>query len=128
MRIFYWGKDGGKESHVWGFWFIEIKSLFSVVLLVFEEGSREAYHTHAFDALTWFLKGAVLEHLISGKKIRWSPSVLPKLTPKSTFHKVVGIQRTYALSFRGPWKNNWQEYLPQEKRYVKLTNGRKEVA
>ena len=42
MRLFFYGKDGGQYSTVWGYWLIEIKSLFSVVLLRFEGDSREA--------------------------------------------------------------------------------------
>ena len=56
MKLFSKCKDGGKESPVDGYFLIECKGLFSVALLKFNKGGREAYHTHAFDAYTWFLK------------------------------------------------------------------------
>lgn len=128
MKLFQWGKDGGKESKVWGFWFIEIKSLFSIVLLVFEPGSREAYHSHAFNAVTWFLRGKVYEDFLDGKGRPWTPSFRPKFTPRNCFHKVTGAaKKTYALSFRGPWQKTWHEYLPNTRRHVTLTNGRQVV-
>ena len=49
MKLFKYMKDGGPESTVWGYFLIEIKSLFTIVLLHFKNGSREAYHNHAFN-------------------------------------------------------------------------------
>lgn len=45
MNIFYKSKDGGQESTVIGYWLIECKQLFSIVLLKFEGPSRKAFHT-----------------------------------------------------------------------------------
>ena len=50
MRLFFKSKDGGPDSSVTGYWLIESKKLFSIVLLKFDGRSREAYHTHAFNA------------------------------------------------------------------------------
>lgn len=127
MKLISSGKDGGQKSTVVGFWLIEIKWLFSIVLLRFEKGSREAYHTHAFNALTWFLSGEVDEYHKDGRILKWRPSFLPKYTPRNCFHKVYGIKRTYALSIRGPWCDYWKEYLPDSNKEITLTHGRKEV-
>lgn len=127
MRFFFKRKDGGSQSKVMGFWLIEIKSLFSIVLLRFSAGSREAYHSHAFNGLTWFLSGEVVEYHHNGTVKRWRPSLLPKFTPRSCFHKVYGVKTTYALSFRGPWHSTWREYIPAEKKLITLTHGRKIV-
>jgi hypothetical protein len=124
VKLMSYGKDGGKASTVWGFWFVEIKSLFSIVLLCFEPGSREAYHTHSFNALTWFLTGEVDEHHKDGGIIRWYPSFIPKFTSRSCFHKVFAHKKTYALSVRGPWVKTWKEFLPNENKLITLTNGR----
>ena len=40
--------DGGKDSGVTGYWLIEWKRGFSIVLLRFSKGSREAYHSHGY--------------------------------------------------------------------------------
>ena len=127
MKLLAYGKDGGPKSKVWGFWFIEIKSLFSVVLLHFEPGSREVYHSHAFSALTWFLSGEVEERLLNGAIRSWRPSLRPKHTPRSCFHQVWARRRTWALSFRGPWNPTWREYHPGTKSYKLLTHGRVEI-
>lgn len=127
MKVLSYGKDGGQDSNVWGFWFIEIKSLFSIVVLCFEEGSREVYHSHAFNALTWFVRGEVDEHHTDGRVLNWTPSFMPKYTPRSCFHKVFSKKRTWALSIRGPWVEKWQEYNPKTDKTITLTHGRREV-
>lgn len=98
MKFFSVGKSGGPESNVTGYWAVEIKPLFSVVLLKFDVGTRE-----------------------------WKPSIFPKYTPKSRFHKVYAKRRAYALNIRGPWEHKWQEYSAGERKFTTLTHGRKEV-
>lgn len=127
MKFFSKAFDGGKDSTVWGFWIVEIKSLFSITILCFEKGSRENYHSHAFNALTWFVKGEVEEKHLDGRNITWKPSFLPKYTPKGCFHKVFAKERTWAISLRGPWDKYWLEYNKASDSFVKLTHGRKKV-
>lgn len=127
MKILSWGKDGGKDSTVSGLWFIEVKRLFSIVLLRFDNGSRDAFHSHAFNAISWVLSGKLREENAWKTPKEYSPSLLPVLTYKDTFHRVESVGRTWVLSFRGPWAKTWKEYLPQESRFVTLTHGRKEL-
>lgn len=133
MKFMYVGKDGGPESTVWGFWPIEIKGLFSVALLCFEDGSREAYHNHAFNSVSWLLKGALHEmvtHVIGNRAIgfqhlTYRPSLWPIWTPRDRMHKVSSTGRSWVLTFRGPWRDRWQEFRPLEDRVVTLTHGRR---
>lgn len=127
MRFLTLVKDGGRESTVWAYVLVEIKSLFSVMLLRFENGSRDAYHEHAFDCISWVLKGKLTEELLDGTINRYRPSLRPVITRRSTFHQVVSTGRTWVLTFRGPWADKWREYLPAEDRFATLTHGRKEV-
>jgi hypothetical protein len=126
MKWFYKGKDGGYESTVTGYWLCEIKSLFSIVLLKFENGSRDAYHEHAFNSVSWVLSGELIEYGLGKKLLGWyMPSLEPVITKRETYHQVVSIGTTWVLSFRGPWTKTWREYRPEGE--VILTNGRKEV-
>lgn len=126
MKLLSYGKDGGPDSKVFGFWLVEIKWLFSVVVLRFDEGSREVFHSHAFNAFTWWLWGGVYEQYPDGKGRTWVPSIIPKYTPRSCVHKVFGVKRTYALSFRGPWSPTWYE-LDSNLSRTTLTYGRKKL-
>jgi len=127
MRVFYKGKDGGLESTVWGYWLCEFKRLFSIVLLKFENGTRDAYHTHAFNCISWVLSGKLEENNFDGNINIYKPSLIPIVTKRSTFHKVVSTGNTWVISFRGPWLKTWEEYLPIDNKKVVLSDGRKEV-
>jgi hypothetical protein len=125
MKFLEWAKDGGPDSHVSGFFIVEIKSLFSIVLLRFGNGTREAFHSHAFSALTLWLKGKVKEHLLSGESHYWYAGDL-KYTSKKCFHKVEAMGDAWALSFRGPWVDRWRENVKGT--FTTLTHGRKVVS
>lgn len=135
MRILSKAPDGGENSGVTAYFLIEIKGLFSVALLRFNKGSRDAYHSHAFNALTWWLRGSVTEEtliedachfrLLPWYKKDFTPSLKPKFTPKRLIHKIVAKETTWALTFRGPWDNTWKEVRPEGE--VTLTHGRKEI-
>ncbi len=60
-RLLYNKPDGGKDSGVTAYFLIEWKILFSIGILHFQEGSREAFHNHAFNAITFWLSGDVTE-------------------------------------------------------------------
>lgn len=133
MKLFQWHwatKDGGPESKVWCYGF-ESKLFFSVLVLRFDRGSREAFHTHAFNALSWVLRGVLIEWLTDGR-LDWgfgySAGPKPIYTARDRMHMVEGgADRSWVLTFRGPWIDKWREYLPGSKRHITLTHGRKEV-
>lgn len=107
-----WAKDGGPNSPVDAFYIIEIKSLFSIMLLRFGEGVREAFHSHAFNAWTfWISNSPIEERLMDGGLVvsniydKWSW----KYTSRSIIHRYILGARNWALTFRGPWKKTWQE-------------------
>lgn len=124
-RFFYVKPDGGKDSGVKAYFLLECKFLFSIGILHFKKGSREAYHNHAFNALTWWVKGKVTEIKLNGEEKDYSPSLKPKFTSRDNFHKVMAHEDTFALTFRGPWNDTWKEF--RKDKYVTLTHGRKEI-
>lgn len=128
MKLFHKAKDGGPESNVTGYWLIESKKLFSIVLLRFEGKSRENYHSHAFHALTWFIKGAMVECFPDQVFPRlYKRSLIPKLTKRNQFHKVNSVGVSWAFSIRGPWNDTWKEYNPITNEMITLTHGRRVV-
>jgi len=123
-------KDGGGESTVTGYFLIESKRLVTVVLLRFDGPSREAYHEHAFNCVSWLLAGRLQETFANSKSVRrYTPSWLPFITRRSDFHKVSSeTPRSWVLSIRGPWSDTWREQLPLEGNRVRtLTHGREEL-
>lgn len=103
--------DGGKDSPVTAYFLFECKSVGSIALLRFNKGGREAFHTHAFTALTWFLWGTMEEHDIDGTVYKYTRSILPKLTWKTKNHTVQAMETSWCLTIRGPWDRTWTEHL-----------------
>lgn len=136
MKLFQKASDGGKDSGVSAYFLIEWKRVFSIALLHFNTGTREAYHSHAFNALTLWLKGEVEEQrlqrlplifhtcrVITTKRYEGGDW---KLTTRDNMHRVKALTPAWALTFRGPWSDTWQEDRNGE--IVTLTHGRKVVA
>ena len=119
------GKDGGPCSTVHGYWLVEIKRLLSIVLLRFDGASREAFHNHAFNCVSWVLRGRLIELHLDGRTETHGPSLLPVITRRSTFHKVDSDGRTWVLSLRGPWMSTWKEFIPDSGEVVTLGSGRR---
>lgn len=127
MRLFQKAKDGGPESPVDGYFLIEIKKLFSVVLLRFNPGTRETFHSHAFNAVTLWLRGQVTERFAGPywEEKTWKAGQA-KVTRRTDMHRIITPDTgAWALSFRGPWRDTWQEYKAGQ--VTTLTNGRKVV-
>lgn len=127
MKLFFKSKDGGPDSNVTGYWLIEWKSVFSIVLLRFSKGRREAYHSHAFNAVSWIIKGGLSEDRLDTLRTISSlkPSIKPFITTKNNMHRVTGVSDvTWALSFRGPWDVEWFEYFNKSNEMHTLTSGR----
>lgn len=124
MKLFSVSKDGGPKSKVLAFWLTEIKPLFSVALMRFTAESRDEFHSHAFDSVSWVLKGKLTEEHLDGRVERHEPSITPVVTAKSTFHRVKADTVTWVLTFRGPWAKTWFERTPEGK-LVTLGYGRK---
>lgn len=131
MRLFSLTKDGGAESRVWAYNVIESKQFGSIMFLRFEHGSREAFHSHAFNSVSWVLRGKLIEHFHPSMKtshrfVVHNPSRRPIRTFRDTYHKVFSVGRTWVLTFRGPGAPTWRDQAVGEPERV-LTHGRREV-
>ena len=118
-------KDGGPESPVEGYFLFEIKYLGSIAILKFNKGCRENFHTHAFNAFTWFLFGDLEEEDVSGSFYKYTRSLWPKLTKRSKNHRVKAIEESWCFTIRGPWVKTWTEYNQPGKTTTLFTWGRK---
>ncbi len=128
MRFLSKAKDGGPKSTVTGYFLVELKSLFSIALLKFEDGSRDEFHDHAFNSLNFMLTGEVDEEFVDPfLNQTLKPSLKPYSVTRSRMHRVRSRGTTWVLSFRGPWAKTWKEYDPKTKQYSTLTHGRKIV-
>jgi hypothetical protein len=126
MRLLSKAKDGGKDSPIDAYFLVEIKGLFSVALLKFNKGGRTSYHTHAFNALTWFIGGDLTEHDYDGSDYTYERTLIPKLTTRDKNHKVWAERDSWAFTIRGPWHDTWTEDSMVGIHTI-FTHGRKEL-
>jgi len=124
MHICKKRKDGGKNSPVDAYFLIEWKSFFSIAILKFNKGGREEFHTHAFNALTWFIKGQLEEEDVDGSLYNYKRSFLPKVTLKDKNHRVKALTDSWCLTLRGSWCDNWTEYKKDVDTTTKITHHR----
>jgi hypothetical protein len=129
MKFFEKCKDGGPQSPVDAYFLVEIKWLFSIAFLKFNKGHREAYHTHAFHALTWFIKGWMIEEKISDRLEYnlYIKSLIPKLTTRYNLHRVKAREDSWCFTIRGPWQKEWKEFNAKTATTTALTHGRRVI-
>ena len=125
MRILEKAPDGGPKSPVQAYFLCEFKNLFSIALLRFAEGGREEFHTHAFDALTWFLTGDMMEEKIDGTMTKYRRSLMPKVTTRDNNHRVKATKTSWCLTIRGPWTETWTEDNVETNTKTYFGHGRK---
>ena len=105
------GKDGGKDSTVDGVMF-EIKSLFTIGVLRFAPGTREAFHSHAFNCWSIVLKGGLREEFLDPRRnVRWHREGDTVTTYRTDVHQVKAVEETFVLTFRGPWADTWRDVV-----------------
>jgi len=117
-------KDGGPNSPVDAYFLVELKGFFSIAILKFNKGGREAFHSHAFDALTWFIKGELVEEDVSGDLLEYKRSVRPKVTLKNKNHRVKAVVDSWCFTIRGPWVESWTEYKEDSDQTTFFKHGR----
>lgn len=129
MKLLFKSKDGGPESSVTGYWLIESKALFSIAVLRFDGKSREAFHSHAFNALSWVVSGGLLETFLDDTSCFHWKSLWPFLTRRTDFHQVSSVPPTsWVLTARGPWAGVWKEWIPSRNTFIELASGRRIVS
>ena len=124
MKFFNKSKDSCPESPVDAYFLFEIKGLCSVALLKFNKGKREQYHTHAFNAWTWFLGGDLTEEDVDGTLLKYARKFKPKFTGRDKNHRVIAKVDSYCFTFRGPWCDYWTETSDDKTKETCFTHGR----
>jgi hypothetical protein len=106
---------------------LEIKWLFSIYFHVFNTVEQDRFHTHAFGAWAFLIRGGYEEEFIVSGQIR-KKQVRPgmRFIPKAYNHRLLKSEpNTLSILFAGPWSSTWTE---ENDRFVRtLTWGRKEI-
>jgi hypothetical protein len=89
---------------------------------------QNRFHTHAFKAYAFLLRGGYIEEVIEDGKIltrsvsRW---MRPRYLPKNYCHRILRAEpNTWTIVFFGKWVPNWWEYFKNTNTWVKYSWGR----
>ena len=117
------------EGSVTQFIVIENKYLFSLIFYKWNTIKQSRFHTHAFPALAFLIKGWYWERVLFNE-IEMTNFVnqplWPRWLPRNYCHAVDNAKPgTITMVIAGPWQKTWEEYFPDTKTWVTYTWGRK---
>lgn len=112
-KICHWDNTSLGVGNIRRFTIIEIKHLFGIIVNVFNTSNQDRFHSHAFHAFSWMVRGSYYEDVIleNGdvitKKIQRS-----RFIPKNYIHKITkSTPNAISVTFEGPWGSTWNEYF-----------------
>lgn len=104
----------------------EFKPLGGIIINVFNTDTQNRFHSHAFWAFSWMVRGWYNEEVIEGNQII-SKIVKPcfRFIPRNYIHKIQqSSKNAVSITFEGPWHSTWNEYF-DDGRIKTYTWGRK---
>lgn len=109
----------------------ENKHLFSIIFYRWNTIDQIRFHTHAFAAVAFLLKGWYWEKVIFNGITMTNfvnVPIWPRFIPKNYCHAIENAKpNTLTLVLTGPWQKHWYEYFPDTQKWVKYVWGRKKV-
>ncbi len=119
------------EGSVTQYTLFEHKRLFSIIFYKWNTINQIRFHTHAFAAVAFLLKGWYWE------KVRYNGIVMtnfvnvpliPRFLPRNYCHAIENSKPgTMTMVITGPWQKTWWEFFPDTDRWVEYSWGRKKI-
>jgi len=126
------------SGHIIGYTLFESKYLFSIIVYNWKTIDQNRFHSHAFAAVAFLLRGSYREKYYDKKTGEVKEKIVnqwlkPRYLPKNYTHCVLKSEpNTWTIVFVGPWQKHWCEFFPQGTnttlgKWVKYGWGRKIV-
>jgi hypothetical protein len=107
----------------------EWKYLFSIIIYHWKTIKQNRFHSHAFPAVAFLLKGKYEEETYKKGEIKQNivnQWLKPRYLPRNYVHRILKADPgTYTIIFVGPWMKHWYEYFENTKTWIKYGWGRK---
>lgn len=131
MKIFRKSEVVLGQGSVTQYIVFEHKRLFSLIFYKWNTIDQVRFHTHAFAAVAFLLKGWYWEKVMfNGVEMTNFVNVpwIPRFLPKNYCHAVQNAKPgTTTMVITGPWQKHWYEFFPDTKQWVKYNWGRVKV-
>jgi hypothetical protein len=94
---------------------VEFKNLFSIYLHAIDTIQQDRFHTHAFDAIGWTIRGGYSEQVLTNRLRNevieeYYVSTGVRYIPKELNHRIMeSIPGTVTILFTGPYSSIWTE-------------------
>lgn len=120
------------DGHINAYTIFEHKKLFSIIIYHWKTIRQNRFHSHAFAALAFLLKGSYTEERIVNGKVEKNvikDILKPRYLPRNYTHRILEAKpKTWTIVFTGPWIKHWYEYFQDTKTWIKYAWGRKVIA
>jgi hypothetical protein len=122
------------DGYIIAYTLFELKWLFSIIIYNWKTIKQNRFHSHAFPAIAFLLKGEYEEEVLTKNGVitkKVNQFLKPRWLPRNYIHRILkATPSTYTIVFVGPWSKYWYEYFPDVRfnsKWVKYTWGRKIV-
>ncbi len=124
-KILHYEKISLGVGKIQRFILFEFKFIGGIILNIFNTDNQDRFHSHAFHAFSWMIKGWYNEDIILDNKVISKKIVHSRIIPKNYIHKIKeSSKNAISITFEGPWGNTWNEFFDDGR--IKLyTWGRK---
>lgn len=131
MKVFKKKEVALGKGSVTQYTVFEHKRFGSLIFYKWHTIDQIRFHTHAFKAVAFLLKGWYWEKvLFNGIEMTNFVNVpwIPRFLPRNYCHAIQNAKPgTMTMVITGPWQDNWFEYFPDTKKWVKYGWGRKKL-
>lgn len=119
------------DGYIIAYTIFEHKYLFSIILYHWKTIRQNRFHSHAFPAVAFLLRGEYKEEVYRRGEIiqktvnQW---LKPRYLPRNYTHRILEAKpKTWTVVFTGPWIKHWYEYFDDTKIWVKYAWGRRVI-
>lgn len=119
------------DGHIVQYTLFEWKSFGGIWFYNWKTIKQNRFHTHAFNSIAITLSGSYTQETISNgvrtiEKV--SKRFRPRFLPRKYCHRILKAEpNTWTMVIFGKWIENWWEYFPESKVWVKYGWGRKKL-
>lgn len=112
-KICHWDNTSLGVGNIRRFTIIEVKYLGGIVVNIFNTEDQDRFHSHAFSALSWMVKGHYYEDVVvEGKRVITKKIEKSRFIPRNYIHKITkSSPNAMSITFEGPWESTWNEYF-----------------
>lgn len=124
-KLLHWDDTSIGIGNIKRFTIIEIKYLFGIIVNIFNTVDQDRFHSHAFHAWSWMIRGYYHEHVLKkqddpryfhphfpGVSVDFKKIERSRFIPKNYIHKITrSSPNAISITFEGPWGPTWDEFF-----------------